>query len=216
MNLFLSTFATSYWSHFSKKNLKFEKRKKKFSAIPTSKGPFEIFFFKIKFFHFFTNKTYFFYMNLNSICSELYLSYITWDFSNFSKFHFFTLEFLSITKFFLWPLTAERIIKKIVFDKYGQVKTKIFNWKPFWVISMQIGCLKEHLARAHCSKGEGKNQNLKIQFLALNHPTGCWQSSLSQKMWIIALLGLKNWTCLRGIFTSKFEIQQIYYVKWWI
>ena len=57
---------------FQKKILKIWKTKFFFSTVPTSKGPpFEIFFLKIIFFHFFSNKSYFFNLNLHFTCSEL-------------------------------------------------------------------------------------------------------------------------------------------------
>ena len=55
---------------FKKKFWKFEKSKKCFSTVPTSKGPpFEKKILKIIFFQFFCNKSYFFYLNLNFTCS---------------------------------------------------------------------------------------------------------------------------------------------------
>ena len=102
---------------FFKKNFwKFEKRNFFFSTVPTSKGPpFEIFFFKIIFFHFFSNKSYFFNLNLHFTCSELSFDVYNMSFEKILKFSFFTIEFLSMTKFFPQPLTAKIIIKKDCF-----------------------------------------------------------------------------------------------------
>ena len=76
---------------FKKKLLKFEKRKFFFSTVPTSKGPpFEIFFFKIIFFHFFSNKSYFFNLNLHFACSELSFDVYNMSFGqNFQIFIFY-------------------------------------------------------------------------------------------------------------------------------
>ena len=77
---------------FFKKNFwKFEKRKFFFSTVPTSKGPpFEIFFFKTNFFHFFSNKSYFFNLNLHFTCSELSFDVYNMSFGeNFKIFIFY-------------------------------------------------------------------------------------------------------------------------------
>ena len=62
-----------------------------FSAFPTPKGPpFEIFFFKINFFHFFSNKSYFFNLNLHFTCSELSFEVYNMSFGeNFQIFIFY-------------------------------------------------------------------------------------------------------------------------------
>ena len=98
---------------FKKKFWNFEKRKFFFLTVPTSKGPpFEFLFFKIKFFHFLvTNHTFSTWICILHVLSFL-LRYITWVLVKIFKFSFFTIEFLSITKFFPRPLTAKIIIKK--------------------------------------------------------------------------------------------------------
>ena len=97
--------------------------------------PFEFFFSKLFFSIFLvTNHTFSTWICILHVLSFL-LRYITWVLVKIFKFSFFTIEFLSITKFFLRPLTAKIII------------TKILLWEPFWVISMQIGYLRKHLAR---------------------------------------------------------------------
>ena len=91
MTLFLSIFATSHWSHFSKKIFENLKNGIFFSTVPTSKGPpFENFFFKINFFHFFSNKSYFFNLNLHFTCSELSFEVYNMSFGeNFQIFIFY-------------------------------------------------------------------------------------------------------------------------------
>ena len=76
---------------FQKKILKFWKTEIFFSTVPTSKGPpFEIFFFKIIFFHFFSNKSYFFNLNLHFTCSELSFEVYNMSFGeNFQIFIFY-------------------------------------------------------------------------------------------------------------------------------
>ena len=76
---------------FQKKILKFWKTEFFFSTVPTSKGPpFEIFFFKIIFFHFFSNKSYFFNLNLHFTCSELSFEVYNMSFGeNFQIFIFY-------------------------------------------------------------------------------------------------------------------------------
>ena len=71
MTLFLLTFVTSYWGHFSKKN--FENLKKRKNVFPQFRHrwvpPLKKKILKIIFFQFFSNKSYFFNLNLNFTCS---------------------------------------------------------------------------------------------------------------------------------------------------
>ena len=98
---------------FQKKILKTWKTEFFFSTVPTSKGPpFEIFFSKLFFSIFLvTNHTFSTWICILHVLSFL-LMYITWVLVKIFKFSFFTIEFLSITKFFPRPLTAKIIIKK--------------------------------------------------------------------------------------------------------
>ena len=114
MSLFLLTFATSHWSHFSKKffeNLKngnFFFRPFRLQRVP----PLKFFFSKLIFSIFLvTNHTFSTWICILHVLSFL-LMYITWVLVKISKFSFFTIEFLSMTKFFPRPLTAKIIIKK--------------------------------------------------------------------------------------------------------
>ena len=117
MSLFLSTFATSHWSHFSKKNFEILKngnfffRPFRHQRVPPLK-----FFFSKLFFSIFlvTNHTFSTWICILHVLSFL-LRYITWVLVKIFKFSFFTIEFLSITKFFPRPLTAKITIKKDCF-----------------------------------------------------------------------------------------------------
>ena len=113
MTLFLSTFATSHWSHFSKKNFENLKNGNFFFDRSDFKGsPLWIFFSKIIFSIFLvTNHTFSTWICILHVLSFL-LMYITWVLVKISKFSFFTIELLSMTKFFPRPLTAKIIIKK--------------------------------------------------------------------------------------------------------
>ena len=91
MTLFLSIFATSHWSHFSKKNFENLKNGIFFFNRSDFKGsPLWNFFFKIIFFHFFSNKSYFFNLNLHFTCSELSFEVYNMSFGeNFQIFIFY-------------------------------------------------------------------------------------------------------------------------------
>ena len=72
----------------------------------------KIFFSKLIFSIFLvTNHTFSTWICILHVLSFL-LRYITWVLVKIFKFSFFTIEFLSITKFFPRPLTAKIIIKK--------------------------------------------------------------------------------------------------------
>ena len=76
---------------FQKKILKIWKTEIFFSTVPTSKGPpFENFFFQNYFFPFFSNKSYFFNLNLHFTCSELCFEVYKMSFGeNFQFFIFY-------------------------------------------------------------------------------------------------------------------------------
>ena len=77
---------------FKKRNLIFWKTEKNFFDQSDIKGsPLWKRKFKIKFFHLFSNKSYFFYPNLNFMCSYLFfLRYVTWVLFEIFKFSLFS------------------------------------------------------------------------------------------------------------------------------
>ena len=95
------------------KKWKFEKRKFFFRPFRLQRvPPLKIFFSKLIFSIFLvTNHTFSTWICILHVLSFL-LMYITWVLVKISKFSFFTIEFLSMTKFFPRPLTAKIIIKK--------------------------------------------------------------------------------------------------------
>ena len=117
MTLFLSTFIMSHWGHFSKKNFEnLKNRKNVFRPLRHQRvPPLKKNFWKLFFSNFFvTNHTFSTWIWILHVLSFL-LMYITWVLVKISNFRFFTIEFLSITKFFPWPLMARIIIKKVCF-----------------------------------------------------------------------------------------------------
>ena len=69
------------------------------------------------------------------------------SFGQNSIFHFFTIKFLLVTKFFPQPLTAKMIIIEGCFWYVWIGKDQNFALRTNLVLSLQIGCLRKHLAR---------------------------------------------------------------------
>ena len=128
---------------FQKKILKFWKTEIFFFDRSDIKGsPLWNFFFSKLFFSIFlvTNHTFSTWICILHVLSFL-LRYITWVLVKIFKFSFFTIEFLSITKFFPQPLMAKIIIKKDCFWYVWTGKDQNFvlriifchlhaNWRP--------------------------------------------------------------------------------------
>ena len=126
---------------FKKIFWKFEKRNFFFQPFRLQRvPPLKIFFSKLFFSIFLvTNHTFSTWICILHVLSFL-LRYITWVLVKIFKFSFFTIEFLSITKFFLRPLMAKLIIKKGCFwyvwigkDQNFALRTVLGHFHANWL-----------------------------------------------------------------------------------
>ena len=113
------------------------KNRKKRNLRSNTKGSFSLWKKnqKLKKFWFFSKKSIFLHLNLNSTCSKLSFEVHNIGFAqNFQIFNFLPINFPSMTNFIDWPLAANIVLKRDCFGyKWTAKDQNIYLWSSFTI-----------------------------------------------------------------------------------